>query len=167
MAKKTLAKGSAANVAKTINRAVDKSIKGPSNSDLAAKIAGTSDKKSNAYKAAIRNLQRYAKGQRKPSEAAKKALAKAKREIKKERKAKFKLPSGTVEVSGVVQVSNEKRRRSISIQMSGGDMEEFQSIAKEEGEDAAMDYAFSVYFQTPGEPTGMYLLSGTVGVTFD
>lgn len=128
-----------------------------SNSELAQQIAGTSDKKSKEYKAAMRNLQRYKKGDRRPQKKTVEKIERAARKIVKAKpEAAQKLfGSGTVTASGVIGYSSEARRRTIHVRLSGSAMADFLANPNQ-------DSLFEFY----GVP-GMFMQSGTVSVEFD
>jgi hypothetical protein len=134
--------------------------------DLAKKISGSTDKKSKAYKAARRNLERYRKGTQKPKPAARKKIEKAvKAIVKKQPDLLGKIvPSGTISVSGVIKYSRDERyREPFDIVMNAEQMAAFIGAPDQ---DSKMDIAFAAYTGLSSNP-GMYLLSGTVGIEFD
>lgn len=153
MAKSTT-KGSGSSLSSTINRAVNKALPAPTRSEVAQKLAGTTDKKSTAYKSAMRNLQRYEKG-RKPKEVTSKKITSAKRKITREKKKDFTPPPGKVTVKGVICYSSDCRKRSVTVPLSASAMKIFM-------EEKELDVVFEFY----GVP-GMYLQSGTVAISFD
>jgi hypothetical protein len=86
--------------------------------ELAARISGA-PRGSKAYKAALRNLERYeataGKQQRKPSERAKQQLASV---LKQDDQAIHKAaPSLSVQVSGKIKISEDERYRSVAIEL--------------------------------------------------
>jgi hypothetical protein len=125
--------GKASSIKRTSSRAIGSKLKFSSDlvkalprSEMAAKIAGTSDKKSKPYKAALRNLQRYAKG-RTPKKAAREKVERAaKAIIKKEPDLIAKIaPSGTITVSGLIGYSDDVRDRTIEVDMDSDQMAEY------------------------------------------
>lgn len=90
-------------------------------SALAVELAGTSDKKSNAYKAALRNVERYRKGEtgeggetRKPGKAMREKLARiGEEQAKAGVERQMRSQGASIEASGTVRVSEDERDREL------------------------------------------------------
>lgn len=111
-----------------------------SSSAFAADLAGTSDKKSPAYKAALRNVQRWRQGTRKPNRATQEKL----NEMGKKRfapKAKAIKLDGYIRVNG----SGKPRRRAIDIDLNEDEWQQLQEEAANDDVDSFLDILAEAY----------------------
>lgn len=101
------------------------------NAEVAIALSGTSDKKSKEYKAAIRSIQMYRKGDSKPG---RKYQAKLVDELRSNEsylasRAGDQTRGATVTVSGTVQISKIAERRNMKATMSANQLSRFLSEA--------------------------------------
>lgn len=89
------------------------------NPRIAAALAGTTDKRSHEYRAAIRNVQRYRRGERTPSERTTSVLARIVGERPRTAATEPYRSGATVTLSGAMRVSKDVRRRSLTIEVPG------------------------------------------------
>ena len=118
-------------------------MKSVKNADLASNLAGTTDKKSKEYKAAMRNVQRWKKGTQKPSAKSSEKIAKFIKS-KPDLLAKFVGPV-TVTMVGTMQYSSDTRYREITESLSASEAEAFFALASENREQAAEFFLDDVY----------------------
>lgn len=125
-----------------------------SNPELAAAIAGTADKKSKEYKAALRTVQRYKQGTRgakKPSKATTDKIQTAVRKlVKRDPKIADKvIGMMKVTIAAQMQYSSEIRNRTVSVYFESDEAGDFLGLARENDLEGAEEYFFDKY-DTPG-----------------
>jgi len=111
-----------------------------SSAAFAADLAGTNDKKSNAYKAALRNVQRWRQGTRRPNKATQEKL----NQLGKKRFA----PKGKgVTLDGFIRVngSGKPRKRAININLNDEEWQQMQEQALNDDVDGFMDTLAEAY----------------------
>ncbi len=105
-----------------------------SSSAFAAELSGTTDRKSNVYKAALRNVERWIQGTRRPSKATQQKL--------NQLGQKFSPKPSSITLDGVIAVngtgSKYQRDRTVDIAISEDEWEELQSAAEQGDVDGFM-----------------------------
>jgi hypothetical protein len=124
--------GSRARAPATIDRAIAEFGGGTrGRSSLAQAMAGTSDKKSKAYKSAMRNIQRYTAAEGRQRRVPKKLLPRITREMERRREreaaANIKGPVTVIWQDPVIRVSEDERDRpDLEVRLSDDDLDEFR-----------------------------------------
>lgn len=130
------------------------------NAVMATLLAGTTNKKSTAYKTQLRNVERWLKGTRKPSEGSRaKMAAAAQQEAARRALSNLRRRGVVVDFSGTVLVSRDERFREIrGVQLSGEAMQQILDLWQQ-GERAEAAEAFQELFF---EAYAAYAMAGAV-----
>lgn len=112
---------------------------------LAMAMAGTTDKKSKAYKAALRKVNFYKKGQRKPSPKSKEQiLAAMQKNTKTKTRRLQQIGNLTISIEGTWRKSRDVRRRKVIHKMNAETAKKFiEELLK--SETAGMDFLLFDY----------------------
>lgn len=127
---------------------------------LASELAGTTDRKSSAYKAAARNFQRYKQGTRRPRASTQAKIQKViRRLVKRDAALRAKMIGAIlVTIKGRIRYSDDERERTVSATF--GDWESGAWLAAARTDSAEAERSF---FEKYGAP-GMMVVSGRVTI---
>lgn len=138
------------------------------NVEMALALSGSEDKKSKAYKAAQRNVQRYKDGTRKPSKKTLEKIFPAVRDLldtKPGKVARLAGP-GVITISGSIGYSADVRKRIIQGSLGAEKMRDFLKAGADEDYGTAEDIVMAAYFKTPSGP-GMTVADASATVYLD
>jgi hypothetical protein len=112
---------------------------------------GIYDKKSKAYKSAMRSVQRWKDGTRHPNKISKDKIVKALQVRKSVLTRRIdKIGRIGVTIDGLIQISSDKRRRKISWELGTHATKQFLTAALRDSIEA-----YEIFFEQYGAPYGM------------
>ena len=116
-----------------------------SSSALASALAGTNDKKSKAYKTALRKINFYKRGERNPSAKTQKQILSAMQKNSKTKSRHLQdIGELTISIEGIWRKSQDVRQRRIVHKMDAKSAQQFLSELLK-GESAGMDFLMFDY----------------------
>ena len=124
------------------------------NAAMAMALSETTDKKSKAYKTALRNVERWLKGTTRPSAQSRARLAAAaQREAARRGANALRRRGATVDVHGMVIVSRDERFRDIEgVQLSGAAMQQILELWEQGERGAAAEVFQDLFFDSYAGP---------------